>query len=248
MKTLILTYHSIFEDRPPLAISTSLFAEQMGWLASNAQVISLADLVQGLTAGSAVPERSVVLTFDDALLDFHTNAAPILHRLKLPAIIFVPTGRCGGTDQWNRTSASDERKLMSWEQIQELAQLGFDFGAHSVTHPILTKVSITQAEREIASSKGQLEGNLGKPIDFFCYPYGRWNHHIREIVRLHYRAACSAATGAAGTDADVFALPRIDTHYLRHRAFFRALFTPKLLRYLALRRVIRRARGYGEAS
>lgn len=247
MKTLILTYHSISDTGPPLAISPALFAEQMEWLASNAQVIRLFDLVQGLTS-SAVPPRSVVLTFDDALLDFHTNAAPVLQRLKLPAIVFVPTGRCGGPDRWNRRAPSDERMLMSWEQIQELAQQGFEFGAHSVTHPILTKISISEAEREIVSAKRQLEGKLGKPIDFFCYPYGRWNRPVREIVRLHYRAACSAATGAALRDADLFALPRIDMYYLRRRAFFRALFRPRLLRYLALRRVIRKARGYGEAS
>ena len=89
---VILTYHSISEGDPPLQISPSLFAEQMEWLQANVRVASLGEVVDALTERKPLPERTVVLTFDDGYSDFYSSAAPVLRRLKFPATIFVPTG------------------------------------------------------------------------------------------------------------------------------------------------------------
>ena len=81
---VILTYHSISEGDSPLRISPSLFEEQVEWLRTNAHVTSLAEVVSALVEGKAVPERTVVLTFDDGFRDFYSSAAPILRRFELP--------------------------------------------------------------------------------------------------------------------------------------------------------------------
>ena len=103
---VILTYHSISEGHSPLQISPSLFAEQMQWLHANVRVAPLAEVVRALVDHRPLPERTVVLTFDDGFADFYSSAAPVLRRLKLPATIFVPTGLCGRTSNVARTGAA----------------------------------------------------------------------------------------------------------------------------------------------
>jgi len=240
---VILTYHSISEGRSPLQISPGLFAEQMQWLHDNVQVAPLAEVVRGLTGDGSLPERTVALTFDDGFSDFHTAAVPVLRRLKLPATIFVLTEFCGKTNSWPGQDAwIGTRPLLTWQQISELAQDGFQIGAHSINHAVLTALPREDAERQVAGSKAELEQRTGRQVEFFAYPYGRWNPAVRNMVREHYQGACSTGAGAVRPHADPLALPRVDVHYLRRPAWFRALFTPSFLTYVATRRLIRRMR------
>ena len=240
---VILTYHSISEGDSPLQISPSLFREQMEWLQANVWVGRLGEVVSALTDHQPLPERTVVLTFDDGFSDFYSAAAPVLRQLKFPATIFIPTGYCGRTNQWSgQASWVKPQSLLDWPQVVELAMEGFDFGAHSVNHAPLDELAMEESEREIADSKVQLEERTARPVEFFAYPCGRWNPAVRALVQGQYRGACSTAAGAVEPDADPFALPRADAHYLRNPALFRTLFTAPFLAYLATRRLIRRVR------
>jgi peptidoglycan/xylan/chitin deacetylase (PgdA/CDA1 family) len=240
---VILTYHSISEGDSPLRTPPSLFTEQVEWLRANARVAPLDEVVSALASGAPLPERTVVLTFDDGFSDFYSAAAPVLRRLKLPATIFLATGYCGKTNAWPGQPAwVEQQALLDWQQVTELAQDGFCFGAHSLTHPALPALSPAEAEDEICGSKAQLEGRTGCQVDFFAYPYGRWTPAVRDMVRASYRGACSTGAGAVEPDADPFALPRTDAHYLRRPSAFRMLFTTWFLVYLATRRLIRRVR------
>jgi peptidoglycan/xylan/chitin deacetylase (PgdA/CDA1 family) len=244
---VILTYHSISDGHSPLKISPSLFGRQMEWISANANVVSLQELVAAMTARRALPERTVVLTFDDAYRDFYSAAAPVLRQLRLPATIFLPTGFCGGTNSWTgQPSSTASEYLLGWQQIVELADQGFTFGAHTVTHQILTDLAADQVEAELAISKSQLEEHIGQPVEFFAYPFGRWNTAVRNIVKNHYVGACTTGAGVVEDDADVFALPRADAHYIRNPARLRALFTTPFLAYIAARRFIRMVRGKPE--
>jgi peptidoglycan/xylan/chitin deacetylase (PgdA/CDA1 family) len=240
---VILTYHSISEGDSPLQISPSLFAEQMQWLHDNVRVVPLAEVVSALVDRSPLPERTVVLTFDDGFADFYSSAAPVLQRLKLPATVFLPTGFCGRTNGWPGQAAwVTEHPLLDWPQVAELAQEGLGFGAHSISHPVLTALSAEEAEREIAGSKAELEERTGCRVEFFAYPYGRWSAAVRAAVSERYRGACATGAGVVQPEADPFALPRVDVHYLRRPAWFQTLFTARFLTYVATRRFIRRVR------
>ena len=240
---VILTYHSISEGDSPLQISPSLFREQMEWLQANVRVGRIGEVVSALTDRQPLPERTVVLTFDDGFSDFYSAAAPVLRQLKFPATIFIPTGYCGRTNQWpGQASWVKPRSLLDWQQVVGLAKEGFDFGAHSVNHAPLTDLPIEESEREIAGSKAQLEERTVRPVEFFAYPCGRWNPAVRAIVQRQYRGACSTAAGTVEPDADPFALPRADAHYLRNPTLFRTLFSAPFRAYLATRRLIRRVR------
>lgn len=241
---IILTYHSISEGGSPLQIAPSLFAEQMEWLHANVRVAPLAEVASALADHRPLPERTVVLTFDDGFSDFHSSAAPALRKLNLPATLFVLTGLCGGTNNWAGQDAgwNGRHSLLDWQQVAELAQQGFNFGAHSISHPVLPSLPAEEARHEIADSKAELQEHTGQAVDFFAYPYGRWNPALRAVVQEHYRGACSTGAGVVQPDADPFALPRVDVHYLRRPAWFRTLFTSRFLSYVAGRRFIRRIR------
>lgn len=246
---VILTYHSISRGDSPLKISPELFAEQMAWLRDNARVVSLGEIVCALATHRPLSERAVVLTFDDGFQDFHTSAAPLLHRWGLPATVFLPTGYCGKTNAWpGQPGWVEQEPLLTWEHVAELARQGFSFGAHSVNHPALTRLPATEAQQEITQCKAQIEEQVGQPVEFFCYPYGRWNPVVRNKVSLHYKGACATIARAVDPSSDPFALPRVDVHYLRHTRLFRMLFTGRFLAYLAMRRLIRRARGEPEGG
>ena len=155
---VILTYHSISEGDSPLQISPSLFAEQMQWLHGNVRVAPLGEVVEALVNRTDLPERTVVLTFDDGYQDFHLAAAPVLRRWKLPATIFLPTGFCGRTSSWAGQGAwGNSQLLLDWHQVAALAQEGFTFGAHSITHAALPALSREETKREIVDSKAELE-------------------------------------------------------------------------------------------
>jgi peptidoglycan/xylan/chitin deacetylase (PgdA/CDA1 family) len=242
-KPLILTYHSISTGRPPLAVSPSLFAEQMEWLSQNARVVPLGVVTDLLKHHQPLPMRTVVLTFDDGYLDFYTDAAPHLRRYGFAATVFLPTAYCGQTNSWpGRPRWVEEKSLLTWQQIKELAGQGVHFGAHSVTHRDMTSLSVWGAEQEMVESKREVERKSGQAVEFFCYPYGRWDPAVRNLVSRYFSGACSTAAGAVQPDADPFALPRVDAHYLRPPACFRSLFTRRFLGYLALRRTVRRLR------
>jgi peptidoglycan/xylan/chitin deacetylase (PgdA/CDA1 family) len=241
---VILTYHSISEGTSPLKIAPRLFAEQIEWLSSNARVAPLDEVVECLVESKPLPARTVVLTFDDGFADFYTHAAPVLRGANMPALVFLPTAFCGGTNRWpGQPGWVEEQPLMSWNQIRELAAQGFGFGAHSVTHPDLAHTSEPELEQEIAGSKRAIEQQTGHEVKFFCYPYGHFNSQVRRSVSRHYRAACSTRTAMLGARADVFALPRVDAHLVRHPEIFRNLFTLPFPVYLAARRLVRQIRG-----
>ncbi len=240
---VILTYHSISWGDSHLKVSPSLFTEQMEWLKANVRVVPLGEIVAALAGRTPLPERAVVLTFDDGFRDFYTAAAPVLRRLRLPATVFLPTGYCGKSNCWPSQPAwVDEDALLDWKQVNELVQDGFKIGAHGIHHADLTSLSVEEAELEICGSKADIEEQTACQVEFFAYPYGRWSPILRALVLGNFRGACATAAGIVEPDADPFALPRADAHYVRHPASLRMLFTTKFAAYIAARRFIRKMR------
>lgn len=230
-----------------MKIGPSLFAEQLAWLKANAQVVSLDQIVAALTSRRPLPERAIVLTFDDGFLDFYSDAAPLLIRHGFPATVFLPVQFCGRTNAWpGQPSWVEPQALMNWVQVQELAREGISFGSHGVTHRAFTELTAEELETELASSKKAIAEQTGRAVPFLCYPYGRWNATVTKAAARHFDGACATSAAAVRADSDPFALPRVDAHYLRDASRFRSLFTGGFRGYLALRRWIRRLRGQPE--
>ncbi len=73
--------------------------------------------------------------------------------------------------------------ILSWDEIRDMSLNGISFGAHTVNHPILTNMPISQAKWEIIKSKRDIENQLGKEISLFSYPNGNYSPDILELVK-----------------------------------------------------------------
>ena len=213
---LILAYHAI--ETPPLRHRLpylyvdphKLCAQVRELLAAGARFVPAAEMTQ--TPGR---ERQVLITLDDGFQNVFVNALPIFRELGVPAIAYIVAGQLGGSNVWDRGKGLQERPLMSGAEILEWVGTGFEIGSHTVTHANLTALSPAEARREIFDSKKILEDLIGQPVRHFCYPYGRWNGLVRDLVmEAGYGTACTVDGGYSFPETDRFALRRVTA---RHR-------------------------------
>jgi hypothetical protein len=103
--------------------------------------------------------------------------------------------------------------MMTSAQVRALSSSGMTLGAHSVTHPILSRIEPSWAQREIGDSRDHLQQLLAEPVRLFAYPNGfpgidYGNEHVEMVRDLGFAAACSTAWGAATAESDPLQLPR----------------------------------------
>jgi peptidoglycan/xylan/chitin deacetylase (PgdA/CDA1 family) len=194
-----------------LSVTPQHFAAQMALLvAAGYQTITLDDLVAALREDRPLPPHPVILTFDDGYADFYTTAYPILARYGLRATSFVITGRVGRPG------------YLTWDEMRTMQAGGLvQFESHTVDHVELNRVSRLKAEYELDASRAALEQHLGVPIEFFCYPSGRYNAAVETLVaRAGYEAALSTQPGMLHRAGDLLALSRVRVHGAESLAAF----------------------------
>jgi peptidoglycan/xylan/chitin deacetylase (PgdA/CDA1 family) len=99
---------------------------------------------------------------------------------------------------------------LNWQQIKELSNQRIEFGGHSITHPILTNISATQLEEEIAGSKRAIETHIQKEVLVFSYPNGQCSLAVQEAVqRAGYAYSTAYFAGVAHPSQGCYDLPRI---------------------------------------
>jgi len=154
-------------------------------------------------------EKKVAITFDDAYQDTYLNAFPILQKFGFSACIFVITGYVGEYSKWDYSSARGRKRHLNWEQIQQMADAGFDFGSHTVNHPDLTSIPKRYVEYELSKSKEMLEDKLSRSVDFLSYPFGRYNRYVQqEAQRLGYKRAFALCSNPDGNGPGGFSQSR----------------------------------------
>ena len=133
--------------------------------------------------------------------------------------------------------------MLSWTHIEEMARHQIEFGSHTVTHPDLAGVTRQEAEREMRESKGRAPEELGRPVEVFAYPYGRYAPWTIDLAREHFIGSCSTILGKATSGADPALLPRVDMYYLSSQRLMESLDTRGMDWYLGVRRAMRAVRG-----
>jgi len=117
--------------------------------------------------------------------------------------------------------------MLSWEDLTALSSDGIDVGAHTVTHPVLAKLSEHDAEEEIHQSRQVLEQRLGKPVTHFCYPYGKasdFSPRIKQLVAAAgFRSACTTLPGLNRPSDNRFSLRRINAGLRVWKVLIKAL-------------------------
>ncbi len=110
-------------------------------------------------------------------------------------------------------SMSNRAQKLSWDEIKEMSKNDITFGAHTVTHPILTRMSLAEAAEEIKASKEAIEEKLKSPVRVFAYPNGRqddFNESIKQVLKeAGFLCATTILWGTNSIDTDPFELRRI---------------------------------------
>ena len=102
-------------------------------------------------------------------------------------------------------------RTLSWDQIQELDRAGVNFGSHTMTHEILTRLRPAAMRYQVCSSRESLEKKLAKPCTAFSYPNGDWSPKALEAVdEAGYSRAAIGETRAWTRDCDLLAIPRLN--------------------------------------
>jgi peptidoglycan/xylan/chitin deacetylase (PgdA/CDA1 family) len=97
--------------------------------------------------------------------------------------------------------------MMSWDELRSAAKRGIAVGAHTVTHPMLTRVSCEEAYEEMARSKAIIESKLGLPVESFAYPSGSFTTAHESMARNADFCIAFAADGGATFASEVRARP-----------------------------------------
>jgi peptidoglycan/xylan/chitin deacetylase (PgdA/CDA1 family) len=206
---LALCYHSVSDGwEHALSVTPAAFREQVTSLARAG--VPTVD-AEALAAGA---REGLHVTFDDAYRDV-LDALPLLEQLGLPATVFVSTGFA---DEGRplavpelASDAADHPELlatMTWEELREVAERGVEIGAHTVSHPHLTRLSDDELERELVESKRRIEDELGRPARLLAYTYGEHDARVQNAVRrAGYAAAFAQWPGSSLRNP--YALPRV---------------------------------------
>ncbi len=211
----ILMYHQVGRFRPMKSHRSTYchhrrFKAQMTLLKLlGYRVLDFDSMLATLRGEREVPPRAVVLTFDDGYENFREYAHPVLHRLRLPSMVYLLAGYLGDSARWFASDGRDTPPLMDAATVSTLARQGVSFGSHGINHLKLADQPSEVIEREVHESRELLERATGLQIRDFCFPYGSHDRRCLQAVRsAGYRSAVTCVRGSAYPGEDLFQLPR----------------------------------------
>ena len=183
-----LCYHKFSNSMEDIySVMPDVFEWQIQYIKSrNISVIHLNDLVAAYKTKKWDIGDNVLLTADDGWKSV-LNIMPIIEKEKVPVTLFLyPVVIHEGTDHYLDPGDLELVKKEPW----------FEFGSHSYTHPLLTKLAGKKLQHEVVDSKARLEKWLGVTIDVFAYPYGGINPRIRRYCGKYYSVAMGVGEGS----------------------------------------------------
>ncbi|MEC4021117.1 polysaccharide deacetylase family protein, partial [Streptomyces sp. H27-D2] len=130
-------------------------------------------------SGGPLPQRPVLITFDDGYEGVHRHALPVLDEHGFTGTLFASTGWLRG--RYETPGALDT--MLDWQQVRELADAGLEIGGHSHTHPELDQLTDERLWFEVLRCREILADELGRAPVSFAYPYGYSSRRVRRTVR-----------------------------------------------------------------
>jgi peptidoglycan/xylan/chitin deacetylase (PgdA/CDA1 family) len=199
----ILMYHVLAAPLPDapypdLYVKPADFRAQVAWLAGHGyHAVTLRQVYDYWRGAHALPRKPVVLTFDDGYHSDFTVALPTLRARRWPGVLNLEVR--------NLQPVWGTRPGM----VRKLIAAGWEIDAHTMTHPDLTTVDPTQLRYQVAGSRAAIRRLFHVPVDFFCYPSGRYDDAVVTAVRgAGFLGATTESEGFAKPDS-LFTLDRV---------------------------------------
>jgi peptidoglycan/xylan/chitin deacetylase (PgdA/CDA1 family) len=196
--TAVLAYHGIADlplsdDPGRLMIPPARLRAQVSALRdAGFELVTVSELVRRAGSGSP-PAGLVSLTFDDAYLNLFEPLLTMADR-GVRSSVYVTTDWIGGRSP--RMPESEYARILDRGQLRRLAEAGVEIGAHTVTHPDLSTLSLADAVRELRESREVLESMVGQPVTTAAYPFGRYKEESLGAAReAGIRVALAEAGG-----------------------------------------------------
>jgi peptidoglycan/xylan/chitin deacetylase (PgdA/CDA1 family) len=198
----ILMYHVINTPRPDTAnpalwVPRAELAAETDYLAGQGyHAVTLQQVWDAWHNGGLLPSKPIVLSFDDGYHSQYTNALPVLQAHGWPGVLNLEV---------NQTQQD-----LKPDEVKAMIAAGWEVDAHTLTHPDLTTVSDTQLQQEVAGSRQWIRQMLGVPVNFFCYPAGRFDQRVVQAVKTAgFLGATTTQLGLAKPSADPYQLARV---------------------------------------
>lgn len=211
----ILVYHQIAAAPPKgspfrsLYVAPEAFARQMVWLKllgyTGLSMSALQPYLLGKKSGKVVG-----ITFDDGYQNNLTNALPVLQKQGFSSTCYAVSGLLGQTNLWDEHLGIAQTPLMNEAQILQWAAAGQEVGSHTRRHIDLTAADDQECRVEMGLGKTELESVIERPVDHFCYPYGRYeSKHMVIAGELGFTTATTTLRSRCHAQMDLLQLPRV---------------------------------------
>ncbi|MCE9585230.1 polysaccharide deacetylase family protein [Candidatus Nomurabacteria bacterium] len=152
-------------------VTEKVFEQQMKYLSDNGyHPITFYSYINSLKNNTELPEKAVILTFDDGWKTQYTYAVPILEKYHFTGTFFIISKNTNGS-------------YMNWDNLKDLTTKGFEIASHTETHPMLTKLDAVKLKKEVEGSKKTLEDKLGIKVTTLAYPNYMQNETVRSAVK-----------------------------------------------------------------
>jgi peptidoglycan/xylan/chitin deacetylase (PgdA/CDA1 family) len=232
-EVLVLCYHAVSERwDADLSVTPRELRRQLTGLLSQGWVgAAFTDAVL-----RPAHRRTLAVTFDDAFESVLTLAAPLLAELGLPATVFVPTDWVGKSlgwpeaARWAQTEHSQELRAMSWDALRGLSSQGWEIGAHTRSHPHLTRLESAALRAELHGSRVACEQEIGSRCRSIAYPFGDVDGRVRAAAVAAGYEVAAGLSAAAFASSDRFNWPRVGVWHEDPYWRFRLKVSPTTLR------------------
>ena len=181
---------------PELFVDPDTFRAQMKWLARHGySAVSMNQVYSAWFRDGKLPEKPVVLSFDDGYRGDYVYARPVLGHLRWPGNLNLLVGNLG--------------EELTDRMVNQMIDEGWELDSHTITHLDLTSLDGARLRQEVAGSRSLLQQRFHQPVNFFCYPAGRFDGAtIAAARRAGYLGATTEIPGE-GSRAEMFRLRRI---------------------------------------
>jgi peptidoglycan/xylan/chitin deacetylase (PgdA/CDA1 family) len=203
---VILQYHHVSNDTPrSTTVSPEELEQHMAYLAEYHEVISLQAALDGIKNKTPLPERAVVITFDDGYKNILDNGHPILRKYGFEYTIFI-----------NPSQIDTLTSQLSWDDVKKMSKEGVTFANHTLDHlhlldryPNEDQASwLARIKTNITTAEEALSEQLGYSKKWMAYPFGEFDLNVKALLKDMGYVGFGQHSGAVGQFSDMQSLPR----------------------------------------